>query len=386
LVRSENRNIRTLNGLKVPFKTSIMSTEGSDKIGTKTYIPEHQLQFTVKIVSVICLRKALFIPILMHIPMSRDSPLEKYITKFSKLRVDKNPTRYTLGKAPHKPILLLSLIILDKNNKIDLSNIETNIYLRETWSELWELLEYNRVGPIYLPLYHMRSDGFWDIKFKEGITPHQPTSLNKFNEMVRSISLNPELIELIEHEDSRTQLINSLLNGGYFSDREIQNLKKRIQILDDSFKYEEKINSLIRKEFTMDYGALAELEPLRSAAFRRVVLTAYDETCSVCGMKIVTSSGVSVIDAAHILPFSHFQNDDIRNGMALCKTHHWLFDKGLMSVDPHYRVIVSKTIEKEIPDKIITNYNKNEIMLPREPAKYPSQIALDWHRENVLQK
>ena len=318
--------------------------------------------------------------------MSRANPLDKYLSKFSKLHVDKNPSRYTLGKAPHKSILLLSLIILDKNNKVDLSNIETNIYLRETWSELWELLEYNRVGPIHLPLYHMKSDGFWNIEFREGISLHQPKSLNQFNEMVKSFSLEPELIELIKKEDTRTQLINSLLNGGYFSDGEIQNLKEHIKILDDSFKYEEKINSLIRNEFTMDYGISGELQPLRSAAFRRVVLTAYDETCSVCGMKIVTSSGISIIDAAHILPFSHFQNDDIRNGMALCKTHHWLFDKGLMSVDPHYRVIVSKTIEKEIPDRVITNYNKSEIMLPGEAEKYPSQIALDWHRENVLQK
>jgi putative restriction endonuclease len=318
--------------------------------------------------------------------MSRASPLEKYTTKFTKLRVDKNPTRYTLGKAPHKPILLLSLIILDKNNKIDLSNIETNIYLRETWSGLWELLEYNRVGPIHLPLYHMRSDGFWNIEFREEVTPHQPKSLNQFNNMVKSFSLEPDLIEFIKREDSRTQLINSLLNGGYFSDGEIQNLREWIQILDDSFKYEEKITSLIRKEFTMDYETSTELQPLRSSAFRRVVLTAYDETCSVCGMKIVTSSGISVIDAAHILPFSHFQNDDIRNGVALCKTHHWLFDKGLMSVAPHYRVIVSKTIEKEIPDKIVTNYSRNELILPNEPIKYPSQIAFDWHRENVLQK
>jgi putative restriction endonuclease len=312
--------------------------------------------------------------------------LNLYTTRFQRLKTDRNKNRYSAGKAPHKPILLLSLIILDKNNKIDLSNIETNIYLRETWSELWGLLEYNKVGPIHLPLYHMKSDGFWNIEFGEGVTPHQPKSLNQFNDMVKSFSLIPDLIELIKREDSRTQLINSLLNGGYFSDEEIQNLREHIQILDDSFKYEEKINSLIRKEFTMDYGISAELQPTRSAAFRRVVLTAYEEACSVCGMKIVTSSGVSVIDAAHILPFSHFQNDDIRNGMALCKTHHWLFDKGLMSVDPHYRVIVSKTIEKEIPDKIITNYSKNEIVLPGEAVKYPSQIALDWHRENVLQK
>ena len=310
--------------------------------------------------------------------------IEKYISKFQKLRVDRNKNRYTLGKAPHKPILLLSLIILDKNNKIDLSNIKTNIYLRETWSELWELLEYNRVGPIHLPLYHMKSDGFWDIEFREDVAPHQPKSLNQLNDMVRSISLKSNLIELIEQEDSRAQLINSLLNGGYFSEIEIRNLQERIQVLDDSFEYEEKINSLIKKEFVMDAMITEELLPSRSPAFRRSVLTAYDETCSVCGMKIITSSGVSVIDAAHILPFSKFKNDDIRNGLALCKIHHWLFDKGLMSVDLHYRVIVSKSIERESPENIISRLHKSEIIMPEESVKYPSPVALDWHRENIF--
>ncbi len=87
---------------------------------------------------------------------------------------------------------------------------------------------------------------------------------------------------------------------------------------------------------------------------------------------------------AHILPFSKFKNDDIRNGIALCKIHHWLFDKGLMSVDPHYRVIVSKSIERERPENIISRLHKNEIIMPEESVKYPSPVALDWHREHVF--
>ena len=119
--------------------------------------------------------------------------LRDYITKFKKLKVAKDKNKYTTGKAPHKPILLLSLILLKKNNKIDLDNISTTIYLRELWSELWKCLKYDHPGPIYMPLYHLRSDGFWNIEFKER-THAQPRSIKSFNDMVRSISLDSELI------------------------------------------------------------------------------------------------------------------------------------------------------------------------------------------------
>lgn len=318
--------------------------------------------------------------------MNDDIVLKKYIQKFENLHVDKNRNLYTTGKAPHKPILLLSLIILYQNKKVNLADIKTDIYLREIWTELWKLLEYDRIGPIYLPLYHLKSDGFWNIEFKDNITPHQPKSIIQFNEMIKSISLKDDLVELIKNEHTRIQLLNALLNSGYFSEIEIQNLKNEIKMLDNSFKYEEKINSLIRKEFVTENKTILDIRLDRGPAFRRAILIAYDETCSVCGMKVITSSGISIIDAAHILPFSRFQNDDIRNGLALCKTHHWLFDNGLISIDPYYKTIVSTSIENEYPEKVVTNYRGQNILLPDEPAKYPSHIALDWYRKNIFQK
>ena len=58
------------------------------------------------------------------------SPLEIYEHKFRTLRVDKNSNRYTVGKAPHKPVLLLSIILLNRTNRMDLSNITTGLQLR----------------------------------------------------------------------------------------------------------------------------------------------------------------------------------------------------------------------------------------------------------------
>jgi putative restriction endonuclease len=310
--------------------------------------------------------------------------LEKFRSKLKKLNVDRNKNRYTEGRAPHKPLLLISLALLEKNDKIDLADIRPNLYLRETWGDLWNCLEYERVGPIHLPMYHMKSEGFWDIDLNEGMVYHQPKSLNELMDMSSSIHLDEDVVEFFRSENSRNEIINSLLHGGYFSDNEIRKLKGFIERFDNSFVYEEKLNQMMKEEFkqTPDIGEM--LKESRDPAFRRIVLEAYDETCSFCSMKLTTTSGISVIDAAHILPFSKFKNDDVRNGLALCKLHHWLFDRGLMTVDKHYRVKVSKTIEKEKPELIVSGMERKEIILPQEMEKIPSQIALDWHRKEIF--
>lgn len=66
-----------------------------------------------------------------------------------------------------------------------------------------------------------------------------------------------------------------------------------------------------------EYKAVA-----RDQGFRRAIVLHYDHRCALCGTRIVTSEGHTVVDAAHIIPWSESRNDDIRNEMALCKLCH----------------------------------------------------------------
>lgn len=75
------------------------------------------------------------------------------LRKVTKLHVDRNPSRYTVGKAPHKPILLLALIVLNKNNRIDLSNIKPSLDLRQTREDLWGSLDHPEAGQTFDPEY-----------------------------------------------------------------------------------------------------------------------------------------------------------------------------------------------------------------------------------------
>ncbi len=306
-------------------------------------------------------------------------------TIFNQLHVDKNKNRYTCGLAPHKPILILSLILLFKNKRVDLENITIDLYLREIWSDLWSCLEYSHPGPIYLPFYHLKSEGFWEIDYNKNSSTNQPRSVKQIHQRINRAIVDSSVITFFKQNPSRKELINTILNAGYFSKNEIIKLTKMINEIDDSFIYQEKLQKLVNDRFIIrQIIDNKKISPSRNPAFRRLVLEAYDETCAICQMKLENSIGLSIIDAAHILPFSRFHNDDVRNGLSLCKLHHWLFDHGLISVDEQYNIHVSKNIDYEWPDKLVSSFHNNKINLPHNKNNFPSPIALNWHKTNVF--
>ena len=113
----------------------------------------------------------------------------------------------------------------------------------------------------------------------------------------------------------------------------------------------------------------------------------YDYTCVVCRLRIVTMDGESATDAAHIIPFHISKNDDVRNGISLCKLHHWAFDKGLISLSKTYQVFVSLLVVEQGPiEWKLSKLRDRSILLPEQDQLYPAQDALTWHREEVLKR
>src|SRR5947208_2188046 len=71
------------------------------------------------------------------------------------------------------------------------------------------------------------------------------------------------------------------------------------------------------------------------------IVAAYNYTCALTGYRLTTITAGSIVDAAHIHQFSDSRNNDPRNGIALCKNAHWLFDNGLWALSDDYRVVVA---------------------------------------------
>lgn len=82
--------------------------------------------------------------------------------------------------------------------------------------------------------------------------------------------------------------------------------------------------------------------PFRDAAFSEVVKTAYHNTCAVTGLKIINGGGRPEVQAAHIRPVAASGPDSMRNGLALCSTVHWMFDRGLLSLDDDYTILTAR--------------------------------------------
>ncbi|WP_419923659.1 HNH endonuclease [Candidatus Poriferisocius sp.] len=72
--------------------------------------------------------------------------------------------------------------------------------------------------------------------------------------------------------------------------------------------------------------------PSSSREFSPDVRKAWRHTCAFCGLKLPGQKGSidSGVDAAHILPWAEYDLDNTRNGISLCKIHHWAFDQAVL--------------------------------------------------------
>lgn len=118
----------------------------------------------------------------------------------------------------------------------------------------------------------------------------------------------------------------------------------------------------------------------RSAAFRRAVRTAYDDTCAMCGSQRYTPAGTPEVEAAHIYPKSQDGRSIIRNGLALCKLHHWGFDSGWLSVTDECEILVrdASDLEEQEP---FTELAGRSLYLPDDESHSPHPTFLRAHRE-----
>ncbi len=118
----------------------------------------------------------------------------------------------------------------------------------------------------------------------------------------------------------------------------------------------------------------------RDVSFRRHVRQAYGNTCAVTGLRLINGGGRPEVQAAHIRPVEADGPDTVRNGIALTGTVHWLFDRGLISFDDQYNVLLSPAGVPDDLDKLIPAHRK--LILPEHVEHQPHATYLRWHREN----
>jgi len=119
---------------------------------------------------------------------------------------------------------------------------------------------------------------------------------------------------------------------------------------------------------------------IRDASFRQQVCEAYDNQCAVTRLRIVNGFGRAEVQAAHIWPVAGGGPDVVQNGIALCGTAHWLFDRHLISLTNDYRLLIS---HNKVPQELQGLFAKqlDRIHLPSDKALWPHPAYIARHRE-----
>jgi putative restriction endonuclease len=121
----------------------------------------------------------------------------------------------------------------------------------------------------------------------------------------------------------------------------------------------------------------------RERSFARQVKRAYGARCAMSGLELRNGGGRPEVEAAHIVPVEAQGPDTVRNGLALSGTLHWMFDRGLLSVDGDGGILTAEgSIAHEVADRLLTPDRR--LILPGNPLLRPHPAYLQWHRENCF--
>ena len=117
--------------------------------------------------------------------------------------------------------------------------------------------------------------------------------------------------------------------------------------------------------------------------FRSSVLSAYNNTCAITKIKVN-----EFLVASHIKPWAKDQNNRLNphNGMCLNSIHDKAFDRGLITIDKDYNIVISNRLKdyysNQFIDDVFRKYEGQKIMIP---SKFePSLEFLEYHNDVIF--
>jgi putative restriction endonuclease len=294
---------------------------------------------------------------------------DAWLTRLARLKVD----RASGDPVPHKPLLLLVALDLAEQGLLPPEELELTPELAfrfATWRGLVATRRRQRPDVRY-PFFHLKSDGCWLPLDQD----RQPAADFR---SARTARLPADFAAFAADAACREQA-RRLLIARYFPAPERVGLYTLADLPVPDEDQQARDAAYQAPEEAQQKG--------REARFRLRVVAAYRCTCALTGYRLTTLTGKSIVDAAHIHQFADSGNNDVRNGLALCKNAHWLFDNGLWTLGDDYRVQVARGafVEAGAEPLRLTAYHGARIRLPEERGLWPDPVHLAWHRKRKYQ-
>lgn len=294
-----------------------------------------------------------------------DKKLEKFLREIDKMKL-----HVANGKPALKKPLLLLLVI----SKFELGEfMENRISFREIEKELTELIKNYGGRPSSSdvkanhPFQYLNSSSFWDLNLPKGVKMTHSRDLPK--SVLRSTetyaTLDEELYKLLKTSRKARAILSRFILNKWWTETIQEELIKVLNLPINIFSNELKIT--------------------RNRNFTESVLANFRYRCAFCGFAAFFNNNVFGLDGAHIRWFSYDGPDTVDNGLALCKFHHWAFDRGVLSVHP-------ETLEILVSSKFV-GQDDNSIALieglkGRKLLKYkdirPKKTYLEWHNDSIF--
>lgn len=303
---------------------------------------------------------------------------DNWLDRLYNLRRDKRG----LHERPHKPVLLLSLIDL-----LDRRLVRDNLFplseeLIATFKRYFTVVKKHDDQPtIQNPFLHLCGDKFWHLLpgpgmvniYREGAAIRAP-SVAEIRRRTLGGRFDDSLWRLLSDPLARHQLREALI-ARYFPE-------KRDQLAAVAATPALVPEPEVLKE---------EMPPGRDGAFRRTILEVYDYRCAACGVRVLLDQIVSLVEAAHLIPFNVSRNDKPTNGIALCPNHHWAMDRHLIAPVPHSKKLagVWRVNESRLDDRIegqrdLVAIAGKSVIPPGEEKFYPALESLRWREEHLI--
>lgn len=294
-----------------------------------------------------------------------------WLGKLANLNVSKSAR---LGIAPHKPLMIFSVMDLIEMGELQNSHVSYNVQLVTRFRDYWDhVVERRKNSPdIQMPFHALggEQDAVW-VRFDENGNPSKSkltTRCCRLDAGLYRCLLDPKF-----RQDARRIMI-----AAYFPPEEQVGLYERFRLpLPDTSEI---------KQFAKDQAAFkASQNKGRSIRFRAEIGAGYKYTCALTGYSLHTPDGY-MIQAAHIHEHAKSGNDDPRNGLALSPDAHWMFDKGLWTAVPEKDMFVIKVAldrfkETSPSENLLASYDGKPLFFHKNATLRPSPEHLKWHRK-----
>ena len=267
-----------------------------------------------------------------------------------------------LRAALKKPLLLLLLVSRIENDRAE----ENRFHFDDIEKKLDMLIREHGGRPTdsgskpEQPFSHLRTSPFWVLKTQREYGSGKTALISDLRRPESYGEFQPRVFRLLRSSsEARARVVDSILNEWW----------------------PETLHGDIREDLGLD-RLDSRRRPQRDRQFMIDVLENFRYSCAFCGFHAVLNGVATGIDAAHVHWHSLHGPDDVENGIALCKLHHWAFDKGILGIDDEARICIADAFVAQqsggLPLESLVNQS-----LAVQPRKAIAKRFLDWHRNNV---